>query len=371
MTPGPLSSYWVHDNLVFHGAGPGRWSAKGIQMHNFPRVKIKTEDAQILIERFVNGEKIEDPIAVAKKLIRGMIKAPKGWRIMVADYNSIENRDIAWLADDTPTLDLFRAGFDQYCDMASSRYRVPYEEIRAGHKAHISKYSDMRQMGKVIILGCGFGMGWETFVATAKKQFKMIIPGEEAKLAVKAYRDRYILVVQLWKDLKLAATRAVLSGEKQTVRLITFGTFVRNGIKWLAMQLPSGKCVYYMKPRVESHYIPKYEEMGRVPTIVHEGVNSHSKKWSNLKLIPGRITENAVQGTAREQMAQGMLNVESRLPLVRLLGTVHDEAISLIKESDIYDDTLDKFCSVLCDIDWAKDCPLSADGYIDYRYKKE
>lgn len=361
--------YRVHDTFCYHGAGPGRWAGRGIQPQNFPRAKHKDPDGAI--KAFMDGTDIKDPIDEAKKLVRSIVKAPKGYKIMVSDYSSIENRLLAWISGDQKTLDRFAAGHDQYIDMASARYNKPYEEIKEGHDAHDEYYSAMRQMGKVIILGCGYGMGWETFKKTAWKQFRLLISEEDAKLAVNTYRSTYHLVPTCWKQLQLAAIRAIRTGQRQTYGLITFGTATVNGIKWLAMRLPSGKAVYYNSPSVEYKHIPKFEHSDPVPTIMNYGVNPYSKKWSKLALIPGRITENAVQGTAREVMAQGMLNVQERTPHVKLIGTVHDEALSLIPEEQADALSMQTFNHNLCDVSWAKTCPITAAGFIDNRYRKD
>ena len=122
-----------------------------------------------------------------KKLLRPIICAPPGLKLIVADYSSIENRVLHWVAGDTKTLELFEKGLDQYKDMASDKYNVPYEDVTP----------DQRFMGKVIILGCGFQMGAKTFRKTAKAQFGLIVSEEKAVEAVNAYRDKYKLIVKL------------------------------------------------------------------------------------------------------------------------------------------------------------------------------
>ena len=361
--------HFVYDNIVFHGAAPGRWTGRGFQMHNLPRMKVKDPDA--VINQFLRGEVIDDPVGKAKALIRPMIKTAPDESIIVSDYSSIEYILLCWAAGDLIAMDRFAGGFDQYIDMASSRYAVSYDEILEGCADEDPASKAQRQMGKVIILGCGYGMGWETFITTAWDQFKMRIEEEDAKLGIRTYRTKYHLVKLLWDELKKAAIRAVITDKQQKYGLFTFGTFRKNGIRWLAMRLPSGKSIYYCRPMIEEHFIPRYEEMGPVPTIIHWGVNAYTKKWSKLKLIPGRITENAIQGTAREVMAQGMLNVEEKMPEARLIGTVHDEALAKIKDRLIVEGTQNQFDTLLCEIPWAKECPLNAKGYIAKRYKKD
>ena len=347
----------VHDNLQFHGAGTGRWAGRGFQMQNLPRAKVKNPEEYI--KMFKQGQYVEDPVTVGKALIRPMITAPEGMTLIVSDYSSIENRILAWLAGDTVTLDGFRSGYDQYIDMATALYHLLYDQIN----------EEQRQFGKVVILGAGYMMGWRRFKEVAL-DWGIVLTDEEAQHAISVYREKYQLIVELWTGLKNAAIRAILTGQKQTYKLITFGTATVKGIRWLAMKLPSGKCVYYMQPDVEDHLIPGYEVMGPVPTIVHSGINPYSKKWSRLKVTPGRLTENATQATAREVMAQGMLNVRKYMPEVKLIGTCHDEALGLIKERAADGNSMEAFNAYLCYISWAPDCPLAAVGYYSKRYKK-
>jgi len=328
-------------------------------MQNLPRASVPNPEE--VIAQFMAGVIIDDPVLKGKALIRPMIKAPGGHRIIVSDFSSIENRVLHWLAGDIEELENFRNGLDQYKTMAAALYGVSYDDVS----------SDQRKMGKVIILGCGYMMGADTFQKTAKLQFGMDLTEERSKESVSAYRERYSLVVKLWQGLKTAAIKAVLSGQKQTYGLITFGTATVKGIRWLAMKLPNGKCIYYKNPAVEQKYIPKYESMGRVPTVTHEGWNGYSRKWTRLALTPGRITENADQGTAREMMATGLLNIQDRMKEVRLVGTVHDEGLGIIKDTDITKDTMTKFDNLMCSIPWAGDFPIKAEGYIARRYRKE
>lgn len=359
----------VYDNLRYHGAGTGRWTGQGFQMHNLPRLSIKEiceqrglteEDPDTWIDLFKHKAAIEDPVSVAKALIRPMIKAPEGYVIAVADYSSIENRLLAWAANDIETLKDFDEGKDQYKTMAAARFNVPYDQVT----------KEQRRVGKVIILGCGYGMGGKKFKSTALLQANLELTDEEAQASVMAYRDRYPLVKQLWNNLRRCAAEAVISGQRRRYKSVIFGMFERNGIRWLAMQLPTGKSLYYMNPSIKEELIKDYEFMGPVPTITHYGTDPYTKKWTRLKLIPGRITENFIQATAREVMAQGMLNVKHRMPYVQLLGSVHDEALALIPKSAATDATLEMFIHALCDIDFLPGCTIKAEGFFTDRYKK-
>ena len=351
--------YRVYDNVACHATNTGRWGGRGFQMHNLPRAKKKQPERWI--KYFLDNVRMTNPVGAAKALVRSMIKAPDGWMLIVSDYSSIENRILAWAAGDEQTLQDFRNGLDQYKTMASARFGVPYDKVT----------TEQRRVGKAIILGCGFGMGGAKFKQTAKDQADLDLTDAEAKASVDAYRSHYHLIKALWGNLKKAAVKAVITRSQVVSGKFTFGTFVKANRRWLAMKLPTGKCLYYLNPTVRDMLVPKFEAMGPTPTITHEGYSSYTRKWTRLKLIPGRITENAIQGTAREVMAQGLLNVQNNMPQIRLLGSVHDEALGLIRLDDLTDDTLEEFSAQLCDVNFLPGCPLAAKGYISKRYKKD
>ncbi len=347
----------VYDNLQYHGTTTGRWAGRGFQMHNLPRAKV--DNPEEYISSFIARKNVEDPVAIAKALIRPMIRAPRGQVLIVSDYSSIENRILAWLAGDETTLLGFMSGFDQYIDMASTLYEVASEDVT----------KDQRQMGKMVVLGCGYMMGVERFIITAAG-WGVRVTYPEAQHIIQVYREKYRLIKKLWFRAQAAAQEAILSGSRVTYGKLTFGVAKVNGHRWLAMRVPSGKSIYYKDPTVEPHYIPGYEQMGKVPTVVHSGVNPYTKKWSRLKASPGRITENATQMTAREAMAVGLLNVENNIPEVGLIGTVHDEALGLTDIMNKTPEFMDRFNRELCTVPWIEDGLIVAEGYYSNRYKK-
>lgn len=346
---------YVHGNLFYHGAGTGRWSGRGFQFHNLPRAK--TDEPEEWIKKFIAKEPIEKPIDIAKALIRPMIMAPDGYKLIVSDYSSIENRVLAWLADDWNTLKLFTDGICQYSDMASYLYKVPVEQI--------GKKSNERQMGKVIILGCGYQMGKKRFQAVAADWgFNLTL--SEAESIVNAYRAKYQKVVRMWQSVNNAAQAAVRQQGKMFKSNGCFFKVVMDRTKtpWLRITLPSKRGLMYAKPSVEA------DTYG--PVVKYKGFNSKIHQMASIALTPGLITENIVQATARDLLAIGKLNIRKYMPEVQLNLSVHDEAGGLIKDEDIYPGTMDKFNRLLClKPEWAEGLPLEAEGYIEKRYKKD
>ncbi len=342
----------VYNNLQYYGTSTGRWAGRGFQLQNLPRASVPNPDDTI--SKFNNFEPVDDPVNVAKALIRPMIKAPEGRMLIVSDYSSIENRLLAWVAKDEPALELFRTGGDQYVDMASFLYRKGAEDITKSE----------RQIGKIIILGCGYGMGAKRFVETAAT-WGVHMELHEAQRAVDAYRDRYSLVKTMWYKLKDACVQAIQRpGETYECNSCSFRVVkCRADNRWLVLRLPSGRNLYYMAPYLSE------DTYGLVPG--HYGINPYTKKWDRLKLIPGRVTENIVQALARDIMAHGLVKVTDLMADVILLGTVHDEAIGEISAEDDNRSTMLRFNNCLCMLpDWATGLPLEAEGYIAERYRK-
>ena len=93
---------------------------------------------------------------VLGSLVRGCITAPTGTYLVAVDYKSIEARALLWLASDDEGLGVFRRGEDPYRAMAAALYRID--------AADVTKVQ--RQLGKVLVLGCGYQMGARRFAGT-------------------------------------------------------------------------------------------------------------------------------------------------------------------------------------------------------------
>lgn len=350
-----INNGYVQGNLNFHGAGTGRWAGQGFQFHNLPRAKHK--DPEKWIKKFVNGEPIDRPIDIAKALIRPMIKAPEGYKLIVSDYSSIENRMLAWMSDDTHALKLFVKDYCQYTDMAATLYNIPYSDI--------DPEGDQRQMGKVVILGCGYQMGARRFQAVAA-DWGFDITMAQATDIITTYRRKYVKVVNLWKAVDLAAKTCVrYPGRVETAGKCLFQVVQdKNTRRWLRITLPSSRSMMYADPRVsDGNY---------GPVVKYTGLYAKTHQMMSMALTPGLITENIVQGASRDVLANGKLMIDKQMPSAKLILSVHDEAGALIRDEDIYDTTMSTFDDLLCaPLSWANGLPLKAKGYIAQRYRKD
>jgi hypothetical protein len=184
---GPRNRFQVA-KLIAHncGAGPGRWSGRGVQLQNLKRpafwsgflpngAKPKTpeEKAQRVIdqgialtlagdvERFValvdsireKDGSIPKPKPTPQELLGSMVRSnfipDPGHVFVVADFSQIEARGCAWLANDSVALETFRrsddgTGPDAYCAQATTTFG-----------REITKSMTLeRGVGKEQVLGC-------------------------------------------------------------------------------------------------------------------------------------------------------------------------------------------------------------------------
>lgn len=345
----------VRDILVYHGASTGRWAGAGIQVQNFPRGS-KEYDVDNVIETLKTNNyeafkliypNVVDAISAA---LRGLLIADEGNDLIAADFSAIEARVLFWVAQCKAGLNAFINGEDIYCLMASEIY-----------KRKISKKDkDERQLGKTCVLGCGYQMGATRFKEHVKLLTGMEISEAMAKLTVDTYRSTYPEVVAFWYSQERAAIKAV----REPGRLITEGL-----IKWkvqghfLYCRLPSGRCIAYCDPIIK----PIETKWGEIKEqLTFMAVNSLTKKWERQHTYGGMIAENIVQGTARDLMAYGMLNLEKKG--YKSAMTVHDEVVANVLKGT---GSVQEFETILATTpEWADGCPVKAEGWRGNRYRK-
>jgi DNA polymerase len=349
----------LRDNLVYHGAGTGRWSGKGVQLQNLPRPSIvaDTEAAITAIRQREEAWWIDafhgPPLGVVSDCLRGMLIASSGMELTAADFAAIEPRVLAWLAGQRHLIRLFATGGDAYRHMAAEIY------VRSADA--IAKGSVERQLGKQAVLGCGYGLGAPKFRTTCAKAGIQIDEGL-AERVVQTYRTTNDRIGALWRELEHAALRAV---EQPGLTVPAAAGRVRFRIKgdFLWLILPSGRPLAYAKPRIEDVETPWGELR---PQVTYLGVNSVTPAWERQNAYGGKWTENVVQAVARDLLAAAMLRLEQAgYPIVL---TVHDE---IVAEVPACSGSVEEFEAIMCQLpDWATGCPVAAEGWRGLRYRK-
>jgi DNA polymerase bacteriophage-type len=367
----------VRGLLQYHGASTGRWAGRLVQPQNFPRGSVKSRmDTMISAIKTRDVDFIEmmfstPAVNVVASSLRGMIVSTPGRKLYVADFSAIEARVVMWLAQQEDAVEAFRAydrkeGPDIYCFMASKIYQRPINK---------DEDPDERQLGKITILGCGYQMSGSKLKIQAGQAYGIELEDDTANMLVRTFRESYPEVVNLWRGLEDAAIRAVQ--RKTETRYLTIGfRYVEDDAgTWLTMILPNGRCLWYRSPGLQEVIIPyKDKETGEDKTFTKDALFYYGKdakkqgRWGKVFTYGGMLTENAVQAIARDIMVAAMRRVEKAG--FETVLSVHDELICELDDDG--NDQLSAFVEHMKGPNegWFKSCPVSAEGWSGYRYRK-
>lgn len=340
----------VHGMMRFCGANrTGRWSGNILQPQNLPqnhlpdltlaRDIVKDGDFEMLDMMFGNVPN------VLSELIRTILIPKPNHRFIVADFSAIEARVLAWIAGEQWRIDTFKNGGDIYCASASKMFKVPVEK----HGVN----GELRQKGKISELACGYGGS----VGALKNMgaVEMGVQENELQGLINYWRNANPHIVRFWYEVGNAAMKAIK--EKTTVPLGKLVFAYERGI--LFIRLPSGRRLSYIKPRIGTNRFGG-------DSITYMGINS-AKKWDRLETFGGKLTENIVQGTARDLLANALINAANAG--YDTVFHVHDEIICEVPNGY---GSVDELCRLMCiKTDWADGLPLNADGFECEYYKKE
>lgn len=373
--------------FVYHGAGPGRWASRGgWNAQNLTRPTLPKHAIAAALESlgyctydvcsFLWDSQLME---AGVNCLRGVIKAPEGYEFIDADYSSVENRVASWIAGQHDKLEMFAAGLDEYKTFASKTfYKIPYDEVTGFQ----------RQDMKPVILGGIFGLGGPGLVDYAEKM-GVTMSLEVATEAIKALRSDYDRVRSCWYACQDAAISAIetpgqwfSAGDK--LRFIVFKNFL-----W--MQLPSGRPLAWARPLVRMMECPwdenvsvGYDEEGEEifekrkawrKGVSVESVDTFTRQWCRHKLIGSSIFQSGVQATARDILAQGLVQVDEALaplaaedPTVGVVFMAHDELMALVREGSF---DHNRFGELMCKpAPWFKDLPLAFEAWKGKRFRK-
>lgn len=351
-----------HGFFQFYGANrTGRWAGRLVQLQNL--TKNYLPDLTLARETVKEGDykKVEllygDVSDTLSQLIRTTFVAPAGKTFAVADFSAIEARVIAWLANETWRLDVFKSHGKIYEASASSMFKVPIEEVTKG--------SELRQKAKIAELALGYQGSIGALTTMGGEQ--MGLSKDEMEDIVYRWRQASPRIVQFWKDLEGCAKLAV-----RTMRPVTSKhrglVFDSNG-KVMTIKLPSGRKLFYCNPMLKKKTVRKDNgETWEAESLVYAGMDQVKRQWSRVDTYGGKLAENITQAVARDLLAEAMQALKGQG--FDIVMHVHDEIVCEIpKNCPQYLDGMVEFMSK--PIRWAKGLPLAADGYLTDYYKKD
>lgn len=355
----------AHGLFQFYGANrTGRWAGRLIQLQNLPQNHLAELKKVREVFRDGNYDDVSmlypDVSSTLSQLIRTAFIAKPRHTFAVADFSAIEARVIAWLANETWRMDVFRSHGKIYEASASQMFGVPIEKI----DKTTEEGSALRNKGKVAELA----LGYQGALGALKQMGgeAMGLSDTEMETIVKKWREKSPMIVRLWKSVEGYAIRAIRNPHKKYVlELFKALIFHYDGVS-LTIQLPSGRKLFYYNPRV------KPNKWGR-DAIQYKGTDQMTKKWWWIDSYGGKFTENIVQAIARDLLAYSMLRLNEEG--FKIVMHVHDEAVAEIPDDgNIFKkkNELNRMCKIMGEtVPWAKTLPLVADGYITPFYKKD
>lgn len=392
----------IRGSLAYCGAiRTGRWAGRLFQPHNLPRPDMKPAEIMEAIEALqadcldlVNTEVMR----ALSNILRGLIIARPGRKLVCSDLEQIESRAAAWLAGETWKLEKIAeydagAGHDNYVWAYAKAFGVSPQAVEEDKKRN----GFWRQVGKVMELAQGYegGVGaWLAFAMVYRLKLDELARDAYPKLPHKAreqaeiiydwrgrrgighfglsrktfvvieafktlWREAHPAISTYWGDLADAAMEAVrYPGYEIDCRKLAFEV---KG-KWLRMVLPSGRVLCYPSPKVKV--------VDGKDQLSYLGVHQFTRKWVRQSTYGGKLFENATQATARDVMAYNMPRIEAEgFPI---LLTVHDEVITEPEDIGHGRFTSSDLSDILAsNPPWFAGCPLAAGGFEDQRYRKD
>lgn len=341
------TDYRIRGTLMYGGASRTlRWSGRKFQPQNLIRPE-RPWDSRELAEVITAGAAPgwfeqwgRPPLELLAFAIRGAIKAPEGFKILRGDLSQIEARVVNWLAGGWRMLEAF-----------ADPERDPYTET-----AHDVGSQD-RQLGKVLVLACGYGMGFETFRDTALG-YGIQLTSHEAEVLVRAWREANPDIRSFWYQLDDAVCSTLLDGQPRNVRRLQVDIADHFGIRYLRIWLPSGRPLLYPRARVK--YVTRFGETKPQMEFV--------SRYNWERTYGGKLVENVTQALARDVLAHGMaLAYDAGFDLI---GHVHDELLALARDGSNH--THEYLGELLTTRPWWADehLPLAADTGETVRYAK-
>ena len=356
--------------LLYYGAATGRWTGRGIQPHNFKRES--TPD-----ETFIDALKTGDfglvkllcdlegltVFKLLKKGLRGIIRAPKGRKMVVSDFAGIESRVLHWLVGNEKKLEQFRKREDTYIHAAVDIYQIPFHDLAEWsdkEKKYVirKEHKDKRQIGKACELGLGYGMGSDTFQANAAKA-KSFLSSEFSAEVVAKWRAANPQVPDFWYRIESACKRVVY-GRGRTPRPVVRSEKLKiyyDPRNYLCIELPSGRILYYYDPVIQDRKL-YYRDGSK------QGM---AENYGRIDTYGGKLTENIVQAIARDLLVNSMKIID-RAGL-DIIFHVHDESVTEVDEND--QEALPTVHAAMTSLPaWANGLPLEAETHEVRRYTK-
>lgn len=277
--------------------------------------------------------------------LKNSLKAPPGYVLADCDSSQIEARVLAWLAGEQNIIDAFKAN-----DLDKKKNPDVYRVMAGGmyNKSPMDITDEERFFGKTVVLGCGYGMGVKKLELMLKQQGKKADPFA-CNFLVYGYRKNVPKIVAFWEKMDHVIYQMYMAASGSND--FRAGWIVEGvlNLNMIGIEFPNEMIIKYKNLRPEN---------------VNKGWVYDNKKGTQ-KLYGGKLTENIVQALARCIIAEQMVLISSRYPVVLM---VHDSIVTLLPKAEA-----DEGLAYMKDVmrtapTWAKGLPLNCEGEYSERY---
>lgn len=316
-----------------------------------------------LTKRWSGTNKVNFQNFGRKSPIRRALLAPEGYQVGVVDLSNIESRVLAWFAQCEVLNDAYAQERDLYNEFASIIYERPIDRKRTAidnetGKEIIPDYVE-GLVGKVCILGLGYGMGWRTLQTTFAKGAmgapQLFFDDEFCQKIVHNYRGSYPEIKNAWDQ----AQQVIFDMTDPNIQPYSWGCIQ---VEYRRLKLPNGHYLNYHKLR---------------QAVGPDDSNAQFQYWNGdfwKNLYGGLLIENVIQALSRIIMAWHMVEVNRQLKKVngRVLLTVHDEVV-FIAPTCVIDRSVDMCIETMRQpLPWCADgsLTLDAEGGFAKNYSK-
>lgn len=319
------------------------------------------------------------PLKVISGCIRGLFIAKRGHRFISCDFSAIEPVVQSCISECQWRIELFKGHGLLYETTASRLTGKSVDFYIQYKKKHGMHHEDRQKYGKIPSLANAYG-GW----IGASRSYGSDLDDDELKRIILLWRKQNAEIVDMWGGqyrwcgpgkwdyephlfgLEGAAIAAILTpGRHFRYKCITY--VVLNNC--LICQLPSGRCLYYHKPKLYQ----EEDKLGRGPCwrITFKGYNTNTQKtrvgWVQMDTYGGRFFENVVQAIAFDIQALAMLRLRR-----------HGYAIVMHTHDDITVEmpyglgSVEEMVRIMCEREsWFNWWPIRADGWEHERNQKD
>ena len=361
--------------LDYCGAHTHRYAAsESINLQNLPRVSRKDPNSGLL---------------------RKAITAPDGKVLVVCDLSQIEARILVWQAQQMDKLEAFTQKRDVYSEQASVIY---------GRKVDRRKNPDDFTpgfIGKVVVLGCGFGLGAPKFssmiyvgmlgekgilfddayvraIDVDVGQFVVSLQRNEQRMSQYMSRKPEALGDEPWLQHCAVGTRIIRSFRDSNQQVVKYWETANNalgamleGVEFefggptgaLLKTVREGSVPAILKP---NGMLLRYEGLERNKDGEFSFLRRKEGKVQRVKTYGGALVENLTQSLARDVVMHAALLAGKRGYPMAL--QVHDELVTLADEDKgdlAYTTVLECMKTPPA---WGLDIPLDAAGGFGKRY---